>query len=91
MAGKYNLGGFILSGKPGVIVVEGLEFNCDILMDNLERQKQPYVNVGKVSERSGRSFPKELTLLSGDNAAADFAKACESVGLKDKFDEAMSK
>lgn len=90
MAGKYNLGGFIQTGKTGVIVVEGLEFNCDIFMDNLERQKQTYVNVGKVSERSGRSFPMELTLLTGDNAASDFAKACESVGLKEKLEAAMS-
>lgn len=89
MAGKYNLGGFIQTGKPGVLVVEGLEFNCDIFMDNLERQKQTYVNVGKVSERSGRSFPMELTLLSGDNAASDFAKACESVGLKEKLSAAL--
>jgi len=27
MAGKYNLGGFIQTGKPGMIIVEGLEFN----------------------------------------------------------------
>lgn len=90
MAGKYNLGGFIQTGKPGMIIVEGLEFNCDIFMDNLERQKQAYVNAGKVSERSGRCFPMELTLLNGDNASGDFAKACESVGLKDKLEAAMS-
>jgi len=90
MAGKYNLGGFIQTGKPGVIVVEGLEFNCDIFMDNMERQKQAYVNVGKVSERSGRCFPMELTLLNGENASGDFAKACESVGLKEKLDAALN-
>merc|ERR1711935_87462 len=91
MAGKYNLGGFIQTGKPGMIIVEGLEFNCDIFMDNLERQKQPYVSAGKVSERSGRSFPMELTVLNGDSAASDFSKACESVGLKEKLEETMSK
>ncbi len=90
MAGKYNLGGFIYVGKPGLIIVEGLEFNCDIFMDNLERQKQSYVNAGKVSERSGRCFPMELTMLNGDSAASDFAKACESVGLKEKLDAVTS-
>uniref|UniRef100_A0A7S0UH60 RRM domain-containing protein n=1 Tax=Pseudo-nitzschia delicatissima TaxID=44447 RepID=A0A7S0UH60_9STRA len=90
MAGKYNLGGFIQSGKPGMIIVEGLEFNCDIFMDNLERQKQSYVSVGKVSERSGRCFPMELTVLNGDSSISDFAKACESVGLKEKLEAAMS-
>eukprot|EP00531_Pseudo-nitzschia_arenysensis_P009564 CAMPEP_0116148578 /NCGR_PEP_ID=MMETSP0329-20121206/18452_1 /TAXON_ID=697910 /ORGANISM="Pseudo-nitzschia arenysensis, Strain B593" /LENGTH=697 /DNA_ID=CAMNT_0003644761 /DNA_START=345 /DNA_END=2438 /DNA_ORIENTATION=- len=90
MAGKYNLGGFVYVGKPGLIIVEGLEFNCDIFMDNLERQKQSYVNVGKVSERSGRCFPMELTMLNGDSAASDFSKACESVGLKEKLDAATS-
>ncbi len=90
MAGKYNLGGFIQTGKPGMIIVEGLEFNCDIFMDNLERQKQSYVNVGKVSERSGRCFPMELTVLNGDSSISDFAKACESVGLKEKLEAAMS-
>lgn len=89
MAGKYNLGGFIQIGKPGMIIVEGLEFNCDIFMDNLERQKQNYINAGKVSERSGRSFPMELTVLNGDSASSDFAKACESVGLKEKLEAAM--
>jgi len=59
-------------------------------MDNLERQKQAYVNVGKVSERSGRCFPMELTLLNGDNAAGDFGKACESVGLKEKLESVIS-
>jgi len=90
MAGKYNLGGFLQTGKPGMIIVEGLEFNCDIFMDNLERQKQSYVNVGKVSERSGRCFPMELTLLNGDKAIGDFAKACESVGLKEKLEAILS-
>jgi RNA recognition motif. (a.k.a. RRM, RBD, or RNP domain) len=85
MASKYNLGGFIRPGKPGFIVVEGLEFNCDIFMDNMERQKKSFVNVGKVSERSGRAFPMELTMLSGDNTMEDFTKACESVGLKEKL------
>jgi RNA recognition motif-containing protein len=90
MASKYNLGGFIRTGKPGLIVVEGLEFNADIFMDNMERQKKLYENVGKVSERSGRAFPMQLTMLSGDNVVEDFAKACETVGLKDKLDATLS-
>ncbi|KAG7354761.1 RNA recognition motif containing protein [Nitzschia inconspicua] len=90
MASKYNLGGFIRSGKPGLIVVEGLEFNADIFMDNMERQKKNYENVGKVSERSGRAFPMHLTMLSGDNVDTDFAKACESVGLKEPLQAIMS-
>jgi hypothetical protein len=90
MASKYNLGGFVRPGQPGMIVVEGLEFNCDIFMDNMERQKKTYVNAGKVSERSGRAFPMELTMLNGENAMDDFAKACESVGLKEKLDAVLS-
>eukprot|EP00339_Tiarina_fusa_P021742 CAMPEP_0117016092 /NCGR_PEP_ID=MMETSP0472-20121206/12728_1 /TAXON_ID=693140 ORGANISM="Tiarina fusus, Strain LIS" /NCGR_SAMPLE_ID=MMETSP0472 /ASSEMBLY_ACC=CAM_ASM_000603 /LENGTH=666 /DNA_ID=CAMNT_0004720027 /DNA_START=210 /DNA_END=2210 /DNA_ORIENTATION=+ len=86
MAGKYNLGGFIKVGKPGFIVIEGLEFNCDIFVDNMERQKKTCKNVGKVSERSGRAFPMELTALQGDGAMADFTKAVETVGLRDKLD-----
>ena len=86
MAGKYNLGGFIKIGKPGLVVIEGLEFNCDIFVDNMERQKKNFRNVGKVSERSGRAFPMEMTKLEGDNSMADFAKAAETVGLKDKLD-----
>lgn len=83
MASKYNLGGFVRPGRPGMIVAEGLEFNCDIFMDNMERQKKSYVNAGKVSERSGRAFPMELTVLNGENTLDDFSKACESVGLKE--------
>jgi hypothetical protein len=90
MAGKYNLGGYIKPGKPGFIVVEGLEFNCDIFMDNMERQKKKYANVGKISERSGRAFPMELTKLEGETSASDFAKAVETVGLKTELDAALS-
>lgn len=89
MAGKYNLGGYIKPGKPGFIVVEGLEFNCDIFMDNMERQKKKYANVGKISERSGRAFPMELTKLEGETSASDFAKAVETVGLKSELDKAL--
>ncbi|KAL3913461.1 MAG: hypothetical protein SGARI_000647 [Bacillariaceae sp.] len=89
MASKYNLGGFIRTGKPGMIVVEGLEFNCDIFMDNMERQKKLYENIGKVSERSGRAFPMQLTVLSGQNLVEDFAKACETVGLKEQLEAAQ--
>jgi RNA recognition motif-containing protein len=81
MAGKYNLGGYIKSGKPGLIIVEGLEFNCDIFMDNVERQKKTFKKAGKVSERSGRAFPMELSQLEGATAMDDFRKACESVKL----------
>jgi hypothetical protein len=90
MAGKYNLGGYIMTGKPGLVVVEGLEFNCDIFMDNMERQKKKYTNAGKVSERSGRAFPQCVAQLEGDGAAEDFSKACESVGLKDKLDSVLN-
>jgi hypothetical protein len=90
MGSKYNLGGFIQTGKPGLVVVEGLEFNCDIFMDNLERQKKIYEKVGKLSERSGRAFPMELTVLGGATMVEDFAKACESVGLKEMLDAATS-
>ena len=59
-------------------------------MDNMERQKKKYTNAGKVSERSGRAFPMELTELEGDGALASFTKACESVGLKEKLEAAMT-
>jgi hypothetical protein len=90
MAGKYNLGGFIRTGEPGFVIVEGLEFNCDIFMDNLERHKKMFTKVGKVSERSSRAFPMQLTTLTGDKNLDEFAKACESVGIKDKLDECLA-
>lgn len=90
MAGKYNLGGYVKYGAPGFVVIEGLEFNCDIFMDNMERQKKKYTKRGKVSERSGRAFPMEMTVLDGDTAGDNFSKACASVGLMEKLQEAMS-
>ncbi|CAJ1945070.1 unnamed protein product [Cylindrotheca closterium] len=90
MAGKYNLGGYVKCGGPGLLVIEGLEFNCDIFMDNMERQKKKYTKRGKVSERSGRAFPMEMTLLEGGDANANFAKACASVGLAEKLQAAMN-
>mmetsp|Transcript_28256 Transcript_28256/g.68757 ORF Transcript_28256/g.68757 Transcript_28256/m.68757 type:complete len:677 (-) Transcript_28256:196-2226(-) len=90
MAGKYNLGGYVKCGSPGLLVIEGLEFNCDIFMDNMERQKKKYTKRGKVSERSGRAFPMEMTLLEGGDAESNFAKACSSVGLAEKLQSALS-
>lgn len=90
MAGKYNLGGYVKTGTPGLLVIEGLEFNCDIFMDNMERQKKKYTKRGKVSERSGRAFPVEMTLLEGGDDESNFAKACASVGLADKLQSALS-
>jgi RNA recognition motif-containing protein len=90
MAAKYNLGGYVKCGAPGLLVIEGLEFNCDIFMDNMERQKKKYTKRGKVSERSGRAFPMEMTLLEGGDAADNFSKACASVGLAEKLQAAMS-
>eukprot|EP00529_Nitzschia_sp_RCC80_P013751 CAMPEP_0113448228 /NCGR_PEP_ID=MMETSP0014_2-20120614/4655_1 /TAXON_ID=2857 /ORGANISM="Nitzschia sp." /LENGTH=741 /DNA_ID=CAMNT_0000339427 /DNA_START=350 /DNA_END=2575 /DNA_ORIENTATION=- /assembly_acc=CAM_ASM_000159 len=90
MAGKYNLGGFIRTGQPGFIIVEGLEFNCDIFMDNLERHKKTFTSVGKVSERASRAFPMQLTTLTGEKNLDEFTKACESVGIKDKLDECLA-
>lgn len=90
MAGKYNLGGYVKCGQPGFLVIEGLEFNCDIFMDNMERQKKKYSKCGKVSERSGRAFPMEVTLLAGDDADENFAKACASVGLTDRLEAAIT-
>ena len=72
------------------MVIEGLEFNCDIFMDNMERQKKKYSKCGKVSERSGRAFPMEVTLLAGDDADENFAKACASVGLTDRLEAAIT-
>lgn len=90
MAGKYNLGGYVKFGQTGLLVVEGLEFNCDIFMDNMERQKKKYTKRGKVSERSGRAFPMEMTLLEGADADVNFAKACASVGLSEKLQSILS-
>ena len=89
MAAKYNLGGYAKGGKPGLVVVEGLEFNCDIFLDNILSAKKKFNKSGKVSERSGRAFPKELTKLEGENALSDFKKACESVGLKDSLEKVV--
>jgi RNA recognition motif-containing protein len=90
MAGKYNLGGYIKVGKPGLVVVEGLEFNCDIFMDNIVSQKKRFTKAGKVSERSSRAFPKEMSVIDGKTAMEDFAKACESVGLTDDLKKACA-
>jgi hypothetical protein len=90
MAGKYNLGGYIKAGKPGLVVVEGLEFNCDIFMDNIVSQKKRFTKAGKVSERSSRAFPKEISVIDGKTAKEDFAKACETVGLTEDLEKACA-
>jgi hypothetical protein len=88
MAQKYNLGGYVKTGRPSWILIEGLEFNCDILMDNLATHKKKFTKSGSATERSIRAFPKELNKLEGKNAMEDFTKACETVGLKNDLDQA---
>ena len=86
MLSSLYLIGHVLIASSG----EGLEFNCDIFMDNLTSQKKKFRKVGKVSERSGRAFPKELSRLDGASAMESFSKACESVGLKDALETACA-
>ena len=90
MAQKYNLGGYVKTGRPSLILVEGLEFNCDILMDNLATRKKKFTKTGSATERSIRAFPKHLSKLEGKTIMEDLTKACETVGLKDALDEAIA-
>jgi hypothetical protein len=72
-ASELNIGGFIKGGRPGLIVVEGLEEDCDAFLNALAKQ-----------HRKQRESPSSR---NGKVDSATFAAAGKVISQADTLDE----
>ena len=93
-ASKCDVGGFIKGGKPGLIVVEGLEEDCDYFLETLIRKspRSTFAPAGTVISQAdtiddGRAFPEELTQLDSEAGFDELKALCASTGMLDLIDE----
>ena len=90
-------GGFIKSGKPGVILIESIsESDCDLMMDELKShssqkifRSNTFKLAGKVARQGDVKPPiRKMTLLENSKDGMDeLIKACGSLGLTDILKE----
>jgi len=70
-AGKYDLGGYVKTGRPGYILVEGLHDNCQFFLETLAQQQQKVreSRPGKTAELStfSEAGKKLVTVEDFDN------------------------
>eukprot|EP00581_Thalassiosira_minuscula_P002162 CAMPEP_0183740262 /NCGR_PEP_ID=MMETSP0737-20130205/59107_1 /TAXON_ID=385413 /ORGANISM="Thalassiosira miniscula, Strain CCMP1093" /LENGTH=853 /DNA_ID=CAMNT_0025975265 /DNA_START=26 /DNA_END=2587 /DNA_ORIENTATION=+ len=97
-ASKLNLGGYIKIGRPGLILVEGSQPDCEALLETL------LLNRKKLRERGGKNFdtatfspagkmqrydnerqlPKKLEQLEAQDGMDEIKDACRKLGLLDR-------
>lgn len=100
-ASKLNLGGYIKIGKPGLILVEGSQPDCEALLETLLLSRK------KLRERGGKNFdtatfspagkmqrydnerelPKKLEQLEAQDGMDEIKDACRKLGLLESLDE----
>ncbi|EJK46652.1 hypothetical protein THAOC_34670 [Thalassiosira oceanica] len=87
-ASKLSLGGYIRTGKPGLVLVEGTEHDCDQFADALNHSKKvfrlsSFKTVGKsVRNAKDKMLPKKLEQLdSGKGGLEQITELCEDLGL----------
>ena len=75
-ASKHNLGGFIKVGRPGLIVVEGFEANCDSFLSTLlsQRKKMREKGQGKPDSSTFSEAGKALAMVSDMNTGRRLPK-----------------
>lgn len=103
-ASKLSLGGFIKIGKPGLILVEGTEADCDQMMEALaqfmkNKQKIFHATTFKVGGKairqvtdidSCRCLPRKMEDLEGKNGMDELISSCEKLGLLQALNEIIS-
>jgi len=96
-ASKLSLGGYIRTGKPGLVLVEGTEHDCDQFADALNHSKKvfrlsSFKTVGKsVRNAKDKMLPKKLEQLdSGKGGLEQITELCEDLGLGQELGYAIS-
>ena len=96
-ASKLSLGGYIRTGKPGLVLVEGIEQECDQFADALNHSKKvfrlsSFKTVGKsLRHAKDKMLPKKLEQLdSGKGGLEQLTELCEELGLGQELGYAVS-
>ncbi|KAL7522489.1 hypothetical protein ACHAWX_007184 [Stephanocyclus meneghinianus] len=101
IASKLSLGGFVKSGKPGVILIASTaEADCDAFIKELSSQasKKVFHSItfklaGKVPRQaldasSSKIFSSKMTLLDNNkDGMEELIRACDSLGLAKSLEE----
>lgn len=92
-----KLGGFIKSGKPGVILLQSIsESGCDLMMDELKShssqkifRSNTFKLAGKVARQEDVKSPmRKMTVLENSKDGMDeLIRACDILGLADILKE----
>lgn len=97
LATKYNLGGYVKIGWPGIIIVEGLEADCDGFTGEIKGMKWQYLNVRGEQQadfdsletlEGARVFTRPLTELD-QHEMSTLATLCQDRGLASLFKSCM--
>ncbi|KAL7526872.1 hypothetical protein ACHAXR_004196 [Thalassiosira sp. AJA248-18] len=103
-ASKISVGGFIKPGKPGLILVEGIESDCDRFLEALVfhskkvfHSSSTFKNGGKALRKvpdtdidSCRYLPRKMEQLESKNSIDEVERLCEKLGLSDRLNDLIS-
>ncbi|KAL7541984.1 hypothetical protein ACHAWF_007067, partial [Thalassiosira exigua] len=92
-ASKLSLGGFIKTGKPAFILVEGFQDDCDSMLEALVHSKKVFQSlsfkfIGKVLRNvsdieSCRCLPRKMEQLESKHGFDKLRGICQELGLSD--------
>jgi hypothetical protein len=88
-ASKSGVGGVFRIGRPGFVLAEGLEENCDNFLASIvqQRKKQREKGMGKVDSAYFTQAGKVLTTVSDFEAGRSFSKKITQLEGADSLDE----
>jgi hypothetical protein len=88
-ASKSGVGGVYRIGKPGFVLAEGLEENCDNFLASIvqQRKKQREKGMGKTDSAYFTQAGKVLTTVSDFEAGRSFSKKITQLEGTDSLDE----
>jgi hypothetical protein len=94
---KYNLGGYVKIGWPGIIIMEGLEADCDGFTGEIKGMKWQYLNVRGEQQadfdsletlQGARVFTRPFIELD-QHEMSTLATLCQDRGLASLFKSCM--
>jgi len=99
IASKLSLSGFVKIGKPGLILVEGNDTDCNQFLDALTQSKKVFhsanFKVGgrvlrKVSDAGDRCLPCKMGQLESKSGMDELSRVCEELGLLQALHDIVS-
>jgi len=93
LAAEYELGGYMKIGRPGIILIEGIEQNCVEFWDDIRHSKWQYITVRHEESQAVQSaqelnekrcFANKFCEL-GKNDMSILAQHCRDAGLEYLF------